>query len=41
MECRVKELNPDIEIIRVSCRTGQGIYLWANWLRKEIKAFVG
>lgn len=33
---RVKKLNPNIEIIPISARTGDGIDKFAEWLRKEI-----
>lgn len=36
---RVKKLNPDIAIIAVSCKTGEGIGEWIGWLRKTIAAF--
>jgi hydrogenase nickel incorporation protein HypB len=35
---RVKALNSDITIIEISCKTGQGIDTWVDWLRGEIKA---
>lgn len=34
---RVKKLNPNIKIIPISSRTGEGIGEWANWLRSEVK----
>ena len=34
---RVKKLNPNITIIPISSRTGEGIDKWADWLRTEIK----
>lgn len=34
---RVKKLNPNIKIIPVSSRTGEGIEAWADWLRSEVK----
>ncbi|GFN34785.1 hydrogenase nickel incorporation protein HypB [Tepidimicrobium xylanilyticum] len=34
---RVKKLNPDIKIIHISAKTGEGIDEWADWLRNEIK----
>ena len=34
---RVKKLNPNIEIIPISARTGEGIDKFADWLRQEIK----
>ena len=32
----VRKLNPDIKIIPISARTGEGIEDWANWLREQI-----
>jgi len=34
---RVKRLNPNIKIIPISARTGEGIEEFADWIRKEIK----
>ncbi|HPO02341.1 MAG TPA: hydrogenase nickel incorporation protein HypB [Treponemataceae bacterium] len=36
LEERVKALNPDIRIIPVSAKTGEGIPEWAEWLKTEI-----
>lgn len=36
---RVLALNPDIQIIKVSCKTGAGIGEWVDWLKKEVAAF--
>jgi hydrogenase nickel incorporation protein HypB len=33
----VKELNPNIKIIPISSKTGEGIDEWCNWLRDENK----
>ncbi|MGO5053303.1 hydrogenase nickel incorporation protein HypB [Lachnospiraceae bacterium LCP25S3_G4] len=33
----VKKLNPNIKIIPISARTGEGIEEWAQWLRTEVK----
>ena len=33
---RVLKLNPDVYIIPVSARTGEGMDLWADWLRREV-----
>jgi hydrogenase nickel incorporation protein HypB len=40
MKQRVQVLNPEIEIVPVSCKTGEGIDSWIDWLRREIKAVV-
>ncbi|MBU5428087.1 hydrogenase nickel incorporation protein HypB [Tissierella pigra] len=34
---RAKKLNPNIKIIPISARTGEGIDEWANWIREEVK----
>ncbi|MDA3731472.1 hydrogenase nickel incorporation protein HypB [Niameybacter massiliensis] len=34
---RVKKLNPNIRVIPISARTGEGIEEWANWLRTQVK----
>lgn len=36
-EERVKALNPNIKIIPISAKTGEGIEEWADWLRTEVK----
>jgi len=35
----VKRLNPNMKIIPICARTGEGIDEWADWLRNEIKAW--
>lgn len=40
MKERVFRLNPKITIIEVSCRTGEGIDAWADWLASEVREFV-
>lgn len=35
-EKRVKALNPNIKIIPISAKTGEGIDQWADWLRNEV-----
>lgn len=34
---RIHKLNPDAEIFFISAKTGEGIDLWCDWLRKEVK----
>lgn len=34
---RVKKLNPNVKLIPISAKTGEGIDEWADWLRTEIK----
>jgi len=35
---RVRKINPGIEIIEVSAKTGEGFESWIDWLRKNVKA---
>lgn len=34
---RAKKLNPDILVIPISARTGEGITQWTEWLRNQVK----
>lgn len=34
---RVFKINPKIQVIPISAKTGEGIEMWADWLRKEVK----
>ncbi len=34
---RVTKLNPNIKVIPISAKTGEGIGEWADWLRTEIR----
>jgi len=36
---RVLKLNPKIKIFEVSCKTGEGVPAWVDWLKEEIAAF--
>lgn len=40
-ECvkRAKALNPDIKVIPISARTGEGIDEWAAWLKEQVAAW--
>lgn len=38
---RVKKLNPNIKVIPITAKTGEGIDEWANWLRSEVKKWNG
>ncbi len=31
-----KGINPDLDFFNVSCKTGEGISTWTNWLTKQI-----
>ncbi len=39
MKGYVKKINQNIEIIEISCKTGQGVDLWAKWLKSQIDYF--
>lgn len=34
---RAKKLNPNIKVIPISARSGEGISEWTDWLRKQVK----
>lgn len=36
---RAKKRNPNIEIIPISARTGEGIDVWCDWLRREVRVW--
>jgi hydrogenase nickel incorporation protein HypB len=35
-EENLRRVNPSIEIIRVSARTGEGMDIWLQWLRDRL-----
>lgn len=37
VEERAKKLNPNIKVIPISAKTGEGIDKWADWIRAEVK----
>jgi hydrogenase nickel incorporation protein HypB len=37
VKARVKKLNPNIRVIPISAKTGEGIGEWADWIRTEVK----
>lgn len=37
LEERVRKLNKDIEIIPISAKTGEGLDIWTNWLKKNVR----
>ncbi|MEG1254224.1 hydrogenase nickel incorporation protein HypB [Clostridium sp.] len=34
---RIKKLNPNIKVIPISAKKGEGIDEWADWIRNEVK----
>lgn len=41
LRSHVNRLNPDIALFELSCKTGDGISQWADWLRKTVAEFKG
>lgn len=37
VEQTARTLNPQIEIFRLSCKTGEGIESWLDWLRQQVR----
>ena len=36
-EANLRRVNPGIEVIRLSARTGEGMDNWLNWLRSSLE----
>jgi hydrogenase nickel incorporation protein HypB len=36
----VEPLNPSLAFFPLSCKTGEGLEAWLNWLRNEVKRYV-
>ncbi|MFN6541520.1 MAG: hydrogenase nickel incorporation protein HypB [Nostoc sp. EkiNYC01] len=36
IEANVRQMNPNVEIIAVSTKTGEGLELWFNWVRSQV-----
>jgi len=39
VEERIKKLNPNIKIIPISAKKGEGLEAWVEWIRTEVKAW--
>jgi hydrogenase nickel incorporation protein HypB len=37
LEETVRHMNPDVKIFRISCRTGEGVAGWTDWLKARVK----
>jgi len=37
LEETVRRMNPEIDIFRMSCRTGEGVAGWIDWLTARVK----
>lgn len=35
----IKKLNPNIEVIPYSAKTGEGVEKWTNWVKEQVKEF--
>ncbi len=31
------KVNPDLTVFEISCKTGEGLEAWCNWLREQVK----
>jgi len=40
-EDRIRKLNPNVRIIPISARTGEGIDEFADWIRDEVQKWNG
>ena len=40
-ETYVRGIKPDVPILKVSCRNGEGVAQWADWLRDTARAGAG
>ena len=38
---RIRKLNPKAEIFPVSAKTGEGFDAWVDWLRRNVKEWIG
>ena len=38
IEGNALKINPDMDVFRVSCRTGEGLEEWINWLTSRLRA---
>jgi hydrogenase accessory protein HypB len=38
---QVKKLNPNIKVIPICAKTGEGVHEWADWIRNEVKNWNG
>jgi len=38
IEERALKINPHLAIFRVSCRTGEGLDRWTDWLRQQVRS---
>ena len=37
---RVRTLNPNIHIFEISCKTGEGVQSWADWLKQTVQNYL-
>jgi len=38
IEKESRRINPELTIFRISCKTGEGLSDWYNWLREKVKS---
>ncbi len=37
----VAKMNKDVKILPLSCKTGEGVDAWIDWLREKVKSKIG
>ena len=40
IENNVRQINPNVTIIPVSAKTGEGLNIWLNWVNQQVKSEV-
>jgi hydrogenase nickel incorporation protein HypB len=38
LEANVRSMNPDVTIIALSAKTGEGLEAWLNWVKSQVNA---
>jgi hydrogenase nickel incorporation protein HypB len=36
LEANVRSMNPDVTIIALSAKTGEGLEAWLNWVKSQV-----
>lgn len=39
IKANVRQINPEVEIIPISAKTGEGLYAWFDWVRKQVDSY--
>jgi len=38
IEANVRQINPDVTIVPISAKTGEGLEIWLNWVKSQVKS---